>query len=415
MTSLIAVGVAKQLIIAKETTFAQPALNTSGQLMRRTSSNVDLAKKTYRSTEIRPDYQYSDFRHGTRSVTGTVSDELSVGTWQMFMATVMRQAWQKAGSTAATALTAVVGTASTQQVTRAAGSFLTDGYMIGDVVQFDGFTVGTGNNSNNFFITGITALALNGIFLNGDLLVADAASEAVSCAVMGSKTWMPLTNQTNDSYTIEHFFSDIGQSEYFVGCRVSQMAVKLPSTGMATVDFPIMGINAIEQTEAYFQAPAAASTGQILAAVNGAVIYNGQVVAVITSMDFTVNGNMTSGDVVGSDIAPDIFAGSMEVSGNMSAYFMDETFQSAFFNEEEVSIIVALTTDTSPDAAFQVFTFPRCKINGATKNDGQVGIVQTLPWVALLNNLAPVPGSIVTTMSIQDSTIATGGSPTALG
>jgi hypothetical protein len=412
MSGLIAVGVAKQLIVAKETSFGVPAVATSGQLMRRTSSNVDLSKKTYRSTEIRPDYQYSDFRHGTRSVTGTISDELSVGTWQMFMASVTRQAWQKAAATAATTIEAAV---TAPQFTRTTGSFLTDGYMLGDVVQFEGFTTGTANNANNFFITTLTATTMGGVFLNGDTAVADTASTAVSCAVMGSKTWMPLTNQTSDSYTIEHYFSDISQSEVFRGCRVSQMAVKLPSTGLATVDFPILGIDATESATQYFQSPAAASNGQILAAVNGVVIFEGQPIAVITSLDFTINGQMTSGDVVGSDVAPDIFQGSMEVSGNMSAYFMDETFQSAFFNEAQVSIIVALTTDVTPDAAFQVFCFPRCKVNGATKNDGQVGIVQTLPWVALLNNLSPVPGSIVTTMSIQDSTLSTGGSLTALG
>ena len=49
--------------------------------------------------------------------------------------------------------------------------------------------------------------------------------------------------------------------------------------------------------------------------------------------------------------------------------------------------MVALTADSTPNAAFQVFTFPRCKLNGATKNDGQVGIVQSVPFVALLNNL----------------------------
>jgi hypothetical protein len=412
MSGLIAVGVSKQLIIAKETTFAVEALATSGQLMRRTSSNLDLSKKTYKSTEIRPDYQFSDFRHGTRSVTGTISDELSVGTWSQFTATVMRQAWQKVGSTAATTIDAAL---TAPQFTRTTGSFLTDGYMLGDVVQFEGFTTGTANNANNFFITGLTATTLTGIFLNGDEVIADTASTAVSCAVMGSKTWMPLTNQTNDSYTIEHYFSDIGQSEVFTGCRVSQMAVKLPSTGLATVDFPIMGIDAVESTEQYFQNPAAASNGQILAAVNGAMFLNGQKIAVVTSLDFTINGTMTSGDVVGSNVAPDIFPGSMDVSGNMSAYFEDETFQSAFFNEAEVSIIIALTTDSTPNAAFQVYAFPRCKLNGSTKNDGQVGIVQTVPFVALLNNLAPIPGSIVTTMSVQDSTVTTGGSPVALG
>ena len=93
------------------------------------------------------------------------------------------------------------------------------------------------------------------------------------------------------------------------------MAVKLPSTGLATIDFPIMGIDATESTSQYFTTPAAASTGQILAAVNGAMFLNGVQVAVITSIDFTINGTMTTGDVVGSNVAPDIFPGSVDVTG----------------------------------------------------------------------------------------------------
>lgn len=402
MSGLIAVGVAKLVIAAKETTFNVAALASSGQLMRRTSSNLDLSKKTYKSTEIRPDYQRSDFRHGTRSVTGTLSDELSVGTFAMLMESVMRQAFQTAATTGSVSTVAASPTA--PQFVMSAGSFFADGFNIGDVVQWTGFTgAAVGNNANNFLITGLTAFNMTGVFLNGTPVVAEVAGEAVTCSLVGKKTWIPQSGQTRDSYTIEHSFTDIGQSQVFTGCRISQMSVKMPSTGMATVDFPIMGIDATEGSVAYFTDPAPASTGQILAANNGAMYVGGVKVAVITSADFTVNGNMTSGDVVGSNTAPDIFPGSIDVTGTLSAYFEDETFQSAFFNETEVSVLMVLTADNTPGAAFQVFNFPRCKFNGATKNDGEVGLVQSVPFVALLNNNNPVPGSLVTTMSIQDS------------
>lgn len=403
MSGLIAVGVAKQLLFAKETTFGVSALASTGQLLRRTSSNLDLAKKTYKSTEIRPDYQRSDFRHGTRSVTGTISDELSVGTFEQLMASVMRQAFQVAPTTGA--ISTVTSAVAAPQFVRAdEGSFLTLGFNIGDVVQWSGFTGGAAaNNANNFLITGLTALTMTGVFLNGTPVAAQASGTPVTCALAGKKTWVPSTGQTRDSYTFEHSYTDIGQSQVFTGCRITQMAVKLPSTGMATVDFPVLGINATESPTAYFTAPAPASTGSILAAVNGAMYVAGQQVAVITSIDFTVDGNMTSGDVVGSNVAPDIFPGSIDVTGNLSAYFEDETFQSIFYNETEVAVLVVLTADSTPNSAFQVFNFPRCKFNGATKNDGEVGLVQTVPFVALLNNNNPASGTLVTTMSIQDS------------
>jgi len=272
------------------------------------------------------------------------------------------------------------------------------------VVRWTGWVTATANNSKNFLITALDATNMTGVFLNADPVVAEAAGDSVTCAVVGKKTWIPTTGHTRDSYTIEHSYTDIGQSQVFTGCRISQMAVKLPSTGLATVDFPIMGIDGTEGTSAYFTTPAAASTGKILAAVNGAMYVGGVQVAVVTSMDFTVNGNMTSGDVVGSNVAPDIFPGSIDVTGTLSAYFEDETFQSAFYNETEVAVTIVLTTDNTPTADFQVFNFPRCKFNGATKNDGEVGLVQTVPFVALLNNAGgPAANSLLTTMSIQDS------------
>jgi hypothetical protein len=402
MAGLIAVGVAKQLIFAKETTFAVAAGAGTGTLLRRTSSNLDLAKKTYKSTEIRPDYQRSDFRHGGRSVTGTITDELSVGTFESFMASVLRQPFQAAATTGS--ISTVTAASAGPQFVRSAGSFLTDGFNVGDVVQWTGWTAGaTGNNTNNFLITALTATNMTGVFLNGTSVAAEASGVPVTCTLVGKKSWIPLTNQTRDSYTIEHSYTDISQSQVFTGCRISQMTVRLPSTGLATIDFPILGINATESASAYFTSPAAASTGRILAAVNGAMYVGGVQVAVVTSIDFTVNGNYTSGDVVGSNVSPDIFPGSIDVTGTMSAYFLDQTFQSAFYNETEVSVLVVLTTDSTANSAFQVFNFPRCKFNGATKNDGEVGLVQTVPFVALLNNNNPVTGSLVTTMSIQDS------------
>ncbi len=404
MSGLIAVGVAKQLIFAKETTFAVQAAAGTGQLLRRVTSNIDLAKKTYKSTEIRPDYQRSDFRHGTRSVTGTISDELSVGTFEAFMASAMRQAFQAAATTGA--ITTVTASTAGPQFVRSAGSFLTDGFKVGDVVRWSGFSTGgaTANNAKNFFISALTGPNMTGVFLNGDTVAADVAGDSVTCSVVGKKTWIPTTGHTRDSYTIEHSYTDISQSQVFTGCRISQMNVKLPSTGLATIDFPILGINATEAAGAYFTTPAAASTGKILAAVNGAMYVGGVQVAVVTSIDFTVNGNMTSGDVVGSNVAPDIFPGSVDVTGTLSAYFQDETFQSAFYNETEVAGVVVLTADNTPTADFQVFNFPRCKFNGSTKNDGEVGLVQTVPFVALLNNAGgAAASSLLTTMSIQDS------------
>jgi Phage tail tube protein len=141
---------------------------------------------------------------------------------------------------------------------------------------------------------------------------------------------------------------------------------------------------------------------EILDAVNGAMYVSGVQAAVVTSVDFTVNGNFTSGDVVGSNIAPDIFPSSIDVTGTRSAYFEDETFQSSFFNETEVVVLTVLTASSLAGAPWQAYNFPRRKFDGAMKNDGVAGLVQSVPFVALPNK-NPLPGALVKAMSIQDA------------
>ena len=77
----IAAGVAKSLRYKVEATWGLAPGTSAGQLLRRVTSDLNLTKETYQSAEIRSDYQVADFRHGVRSVAGTINGELSPGTW----------------------------------------------------------------------------------------------------------------------------------------------------------------------------------------------------------------------------------------------------------------------------------------------------------------------------------------------
>jgi hypothetical protein len=71
------------------------------------------------------------------------------------------------------------------QYTRAAGSFLTDGFRVGSLVNWTGWTApATGNNNRYFIITALTALQMTGIFLDGTPVVAKAAGDNVTCTLV---------------------------------------------------------------------------------------------------------------------------------------------------------------------------------------------------------------------------------------
>lgn len=405
----IATGVAKKLVYKKQPGLGTIATAAGAQYLRRVTSNLDLKKATYQSAEIRPDMQRADFRHGVRSVDGTINGELSPGSYADFLGSLLRQAWQAPSTTGAILTVAAASTTGASGTfTRSAGSFLTDGFKIGDVIRWTGWlTTGLPNNAHNFLITSLTATVMTGTMLNGVAIGAKVAGDSVTATVVGKKNWIPTTGQIREYYTIEHAFTDITQSEVFTDCVISQANLKMPSSGMNTIDFPVMGLDMTAGTAAYFTTPTDAVGTGVTAAANGALYVAGAAVGLITSLDFTINGNYSApGGVVGSNVDPDIFQGSIDVTGNASVYFQDGVFRDYFKNETEVSLIAVFTTSNAANADFIAFTMSRIKFGGSSKDDGEKGLIMTMPFTALLNtNGGASLADLATTISIQDSTL----------
>ncbi len=414
----IAVGVSKRIVARRQSALGTVASagDALAQNLRRVRSTIDLQKASYTSQEILPSMQRRDFRHGVRSVSGQISGELSVGGYQAFMESVLRGA-SVAGSTITTtaiitvaATTGTIGAINTVTFTRSALSYFTNGFRVGDIVIWSGWaTTGTANNAKHMMIISLTATVMVCIPLDGTAGGAKVAGDSVTCVQVGRKIAIPATGQTRDYYTIEHAFVDLDLSEVFTDCVIGGMKVELPGTGMATVEFDVMGLNMVPYSGAgapYFTSPLAASTGGILAAVNGVLIVAGQPVGIVTGVSININGNYSApGGVVGSNFDPDIFQGTVEVTGQATVFFADATMRDFFLNENEVSMAVAMTASGIAAAPFTSFVMPRVKFGGATKDDGEKGLILTMPFTAL-ENLSSAGDSLATTISIQDSAFA---------
>lgn len=399
----IASGVFKKLSYKVQSGLGAPASGSGGTALPRTTSTLGLRKETYTSNDIKASQQRSGQRHGAKSVEGSISGDLIVGTHQDLEAAVLRQAWQTAATTGAQVDIAAV--ASGSKFTQGAGSFLTQGFKIGDVVRQSGFTGGAAALTGNFLVTSVSAGELGGVFLDGSTMIDDAAGESVTIAVVGKKNWIPATSHTRNYYTVEHYHSDITQSEVFEDCVFGSMNISLPPTGMATVDFPVMGLDMTTGTSQVLTTPTAATESGNIAAVNGVVYVNGAAVALLTGMDISVNGNVTLADPnVGSDKRADVFPGTIDVSGNATVYFQDGTMRDYFKNETEVSIVAVFTASNDADAHFKAYVLPSVKMGGADKDDGEKGLVQTMPFVA--GEMVGSTTYVNSTISIQDSSVS---------
>jgi len=395
-------GVFKQLAYKSESTFGAVPSASGAQSLRRVQSTLDLSKDTYQSNEIRADQQVADMRHGVRRVTGQITGELSPATYKDFFAQILRRDFTALSAISGVSLT-IAGTGP-YTVTRASGSFLTDGLKAGDVIRITAGAVNAANLNKNLLITGLTATVLTVIVLNGSTLIAEGPIASCTVTLAGKKTFVPASAQTDRSFSIEHWFSDLGKSEVFSGCKASKIAIQMPPTGMVTVAVDITGQNVTTAASQYFTSPTGASTSGCLASVNGVLRVGGTAVATLTGLSLDVNSNFTGDPVVGANTVPFLYPGRILVSGQATAYFDSTTLRDAFLDETELDLLAVFTASSDKDAKFVSFVLPRIKLGGASKNDGEGGIIQTLPFTALLNTAGGAAlVSEYTTISIQDS------------
>lgn len=402
----IATGVARRVTYKVESTWGTIPAAGSAQALRRVKSTIGLKKATYQSGEIRSDYQVADYRHGVRSVGGALTGEISPGTYKDFMAAAVRQAFAAVTAITGASLTiAALGTTPvTYTVTRAAGSWISDGVKLGNVVRLSVGALNAANISKNLFVLAITATVLTVLPLNGVAMVAEGPIATCTITVIGKKTYVPSSGHTDLSYSIEHWHNDVSLSEVYSGCKINQWGVQLPPSGMSTTDFEFLGKDITTAGSQYFTSPTAETTAGILASVNGAVMVAGNLVGLLTGLSFTLKASMSGEPVVGQNTFADITEGRVEVDGQATVLLSDATFRDYFINETEVGIYGAFSTSNSATADFVAFGLPRVKLGAATPDDGEKAIVLTCPFTALRNTSGgAATTSEDTTLAIQDS------------
>jgi hypothetical protein len=427
--SPVAVGNLKQVRIAAETTWGTaPSGSGTSQLLRRVSSDVSEARASYRSNEIQPDRQVHDFRLGMKSVRGTVRAELSPLTYESVFAQLLSGAFTATTADSADTITAAAAVVNTSpgtfvSVKGTPVNFVTSGFKVGDVINASGFTSGAAaNNARNYRITGIvTTTATNDTLQVGptpstafpsvgnEAVVAATSATSITLTVVGKKLITPVAGSLNDqSFSIEHWFSDIGHSELFVGCRASRANFNMPPSGIATVDFDVMGqqmyIDEAGAGSPYFTDVTAVTTSGLAVAVNGLLRVGGVDYGIVTGLRFSVNTGMQPEAVIGSNVTPYLFPGIQDITGEFTALFQDEVLQTHFLNEDEISLQMYLTLNSNLNAPFLSFYFPRIKLTSGQKDDKPTAIVGTYGFQAL-NQINGGSGTTMdeTTLTIQDS------------
>lgn len=374
-------GSRHSLYFVEESTYGTTPNNPALDLVRITGTTLGLAKDSLQSEEIRSDRQIADFRLGANQVGGDINFELSYGSFDQFLEAVLLSAdWAAPADTGVTTLSATA-----TGYSRASGSFLNDGFSVGQTVVAAGFA-GSGYNGKSI-ITAVDALTMDTTPFPGGSHGVEAgdgdeqitASQSIAAAA------------ERRSFTFVRYFADVlpADNPYYIyrGIELNSIQLSISANSMITGTFSVIGQSqetAQDLTGLGTPTYNPASTTSPLDSFTGALEEGGSTVAVVTEISMTLQNGIEPRFVVGSknSIYPSV--GRSNLTGQVTAYFEDSTLVNKFLNETESSLVFSL-----PDGAGNVqrYRVPRIKYTGGQPDvSGEGPITLSMPFQALLDS-----------------------------
>jgi hypothetical protein len=389
------------LAFGREANFGVAATNNStAKVVPFVSHTLGLSKTGIESEEIRPSFQMGTMRHGNRNVGGELTLQLQAGTYAEMMEAAVRRNFTTVslGVAINTVVAASVGSGGT--FTRTGGSWITSGLRVGMTIRMTGWTTtAVANNSRNYTVVALTATVITVL----EPVVAKAAGDNITTTVVGRVTWAPQTGHTRDSFTVEEWNPDVPRSFRFLGQRVNTMGVDLTPNARASLTFGLVGRDRVSNAGRYFSSATNVPPAVMQVGHQGLLVANGAASGIVTGLTMQVSNGLEAGEVVGSDLTPDVFYGMTRVSGSVSVYFDNADLDTVFDAETEISLIFRTNDSTAIDSPFLGFALPRIKLAGGSYGTERSSRVQTFQYTALE---APAGGGAEqTTILIQDSSL----------
>lgn len=363
--------------------------NTGGQRLRRKSSfQITPSYAKFMSEEVLFHGQRVTMGDGMLGVTGNIAGELACNSYTDFFAAAHRGPWAAGATSGAQTNIAATISGNILTLTRAAGSFLTDNFKVGDIVRQTGWTTtATTNNAKNGRILTLTATVMTIADLQGATtpFAAKVAGDSVTVAVTGKKLVMAQTNQTNDLFYMEEWKPDITASKQYLGMGVTSYRIGLQPSGIASIDFGLAGIQPFPSTNtAFFASPASAATNDAMSGPSGKVRVGGVDLGVLTSFDLTVNTGLTPISVVGSRVSPDMIRGSYDISGSFSVYQENMVLEDAFLAATELPVVFYLVQNQTAASPGFAIKLDRTKLTTNTPSTNSNASVRSFNFGGLL-------------------------------
>ena len=357
-----------------ESTYGTTPTSPAFGYLRATGNSLGTTKTAIESEELYADRGKRDSRHGNKNVAGDIPTEFSYGSHDDSLEALLGGTWST-GSVSVTATT-ISATASGNTIDDSGSGF--GSFAVGDMVLISGFTGDTGNNG----VARITAQTSASLTVDGLILVDDSAGESVTIKEMDQL----IAGTTRRSFSILRDFSELtsGRYQLYPGCEYNTGSYTAGLDSIVTMSYGILGKGQTSSASAPGSSTfGSATTTEPMVPTDGCVSSDGVVSAIITALDFSIDNGMETKFNLCSDETAQPGQGMSNATGNITAYFDNDTLLNLFLNETVSTLKQELT-----DAAGNTFAvyFPKIKYNGGQPDvGGEANSPISLPFQALFD------------------------------
>jgi hypothetical protein len=274
--------------------------------------------------------------------------------------------------------------------TRASGSFITDGYRVGDWVAGTGFT-NAGNNTTARRVIGVTATVLTVDVTSGPAMVTEASAAGRTLGLVGRRVQIGTALRT---WTIERQFVDVSRFQPFRGVALNSMKLSIQPDQLVQGEFGLLGMSGAAVAASSITASALTPLADTspFTAFSGSVVRGSTQVAVATGIDLNIDNGRKLQAVVGGTTSPDVFEGTADVTGTLSMMFNGLTDINDFLNENRAGLYLRLLDQDG--TSFHSINMPLITFTGGEINPPNEGpCILQLPFRALTSvvNGQPMP------------------------
>jgi hypothetical protein len=367
-------------------TKATDAPGSAYQLRIMDSPGLDPDRTNIQNEENRTDGTTAMPRLGSLRVPATYNMPLTVGgAIDVLWKAIMRGTWTASTDITNTQMTSITTTTST--IVATAGSWLTQGVRVGQVVRLSGHSTAA-NNDRNLRVVSVSALVI-GVAGTGT----DAATPLTANAVADTSFTLTILKRLNTpaapvrvSHTIDQYGSVMDQSLVGSGMRLTGFNLRAGPDGIVTVGATYLGAECEVLTTAaspYFTTPTV-TTGLALVVNDSVIRYNGADLLHFTGFDLNFQIEASTLPVGGGIITPDVYDSTLTVSGTITVPRFNLANMTLWRAETEFDAFILVEEPTALPRPCQGIYLSRIKLTkaNAPAGGGTGALIETLTLTA---------------------------------